>query len=479
MFTLEAHTSVPLVQQIVSNFINLIEENKLRAGAKLPSIRQFAKSHAVSVFTVADAYDRLVAQGYLVSRANTGFFVRRTAFVDTPSAEGGIRRRAPFDSMWCLREVFENRGLALKPGCGWLPDTWLFKEGVQRGFRALAADGNDLGGYGDPLGYKPLRQVIRDLMSEQEITVNLGQVLLTQGSSQAMDLAARSLVKPGDAVLVDDPGYANQLFSLRFMGARLLGVPRTPDGYDIAAMERLIEEHRPSVFFTQPRLHSPTGSVASLSQMHRVLSLIEKHDMVLVENDIYADLDLVARQSFASLDQLTRVVYIRSFSKTMSPNLRTGYVVANPDLIEEFAQLKMMSGLTSSEISERIAHHVLTDGRWRKHLKNVQARLAEAHQQTSTRLTDLGFRIFAEPKSGLFLWAHHPDIDDTAILSTEATDRDIMMGPGHLYSTSLEPTHWLRFNPAFCQDDRSYSFLEQACKRHAALRDEQPLSAAA
>ena len=94
---------------------------------------------------------------------------------------------------------------------------------MRRSLRNLAADDVDLGGYGEPKGYLPLRQVVRDLLASREIVVNAEQVLLTQGSSQALDLAARQLVRPGDAVLVDEPGYANLLFSLRFLGARLVG----------------------------------------------------------------------------------------------------------------------------------------------------------------------------------------------------------------------------------------------------------------
>ncbi len=121
------------------------------------------------------------------------------------------------------------------------------------------------------------------------------------------------------------PGYPNLLFSLRFLGAKLIGVPRTPNGYDLAALEALVIEHQPKVFFTQPRLQSPTGSVANLAHLHRVVQLAEQHHFTVVENDIYADLDPEPRPSLASLDQLQRVVYISSFSKTISPNLRVGY----------------------------------------------------------------------------------------------------------------------------------------------------------
>ena len=462
MLTLQPSSSVPLVVQIVDGLRRLIEDGALRAGTKLPSIRQFAHAHAVSVFTVVEAYDRLVAHGWIVSRPHSGFFVRRRsgaasgALAPTATAASG----AAFDAMWYLRKIFENRHLSMKPGCGWLPHDWLFEDGLKRSLRALAAEEVDLAGYGDPKGYPPLRQWIRDALAEQEIAVTPEQVLLTQGSSQALDLAARRLVRAGDAVLVDDPGYANLLFGLRFLGAKLHGVPRTPTGYDLATLERLAETHKPRVFFTHPRLQSPTGSVAQLAHLHRVLQIAEKHDMLIVENDIYVDLDPDPRPSLASLDQLNRVVQIGSLSKTVSPNIRIGHLVAHPDLVEDLAQLKMIAGLTSSEFGERLAHGALTEGRWRKHLKSLRERLARAHERVGTRLDALGFEIFAEPKAGMFLWSRHPQLPDAAPLSHLAAEADILLGPGHLFSARLEPSPWMRFNVAYCGDERVFGFLE-------------------
>ena len=459
MFSLDPESSLALVVQIVAGFRRVIEEGTLRAGSKAPSIRQFAHAHGVSVFTVVDAYDRLVALGYFASRPHSGFFVKQR-----PLAVAGALGHGPgfsFDSMWYLRRIFENRALRMKPGCGWLPSDWLFQEGVRRGLRTLAADNADLGGYGEPKGYPPLRQLVRDLLAEQQIGVGTEQVLLTQGSSQAMDLVARRLVRAGDAVLVDEPGYPNLLFSLRFLGARLIGVPRTAAGYDLAALERLVLEHQPRVFFTQPRLQSPTGSVAQLAHLHRVVQLAEKHDFRVVENDIYADLDPEPRPSLASLDQLNRVVYISSFSKTISPNIRVGYLAANPDLLEDLAQLKMLSGLTSSEFSERVAHGALIDGRWRKHIKGLRERLAKAHEGAASSLLKLGFEIFLEPKAGIFLWARHPAIADATELASKASEQDILLGPGHLFSPDLQPSPWFRFNVAFCDDPAVFAFLRQ------------------
>ena len=165
MLTLQSQSTVPLVTQIVDGLRRLIDEGALRAGTKVPSIRQFAHAHEVSVFTVVEAFDRLVALGYLVSRPHSGFFVRKRAAVENREPAGAARAGYRFDSAWYLRKIFENRHLTMKAGCGWLPSDWLFEDGVRRSLRALAADHVDLGGYGDPKGFPPLREFIRDAMA--------------------------------------------------------------------------------------------------------------------------------------------------------------------------------------------------------------------------------------------------------------------------------------------------------------------------
>ena len=121
----------------------------------------------------------------------------------------------------------------------------------------------------------------------------------------------------------------------------------------------------------------------------------------------------------------------------------------------------MVSGLTSSDITERITFGVVTDGRWRKHLKSLRERLAEAHRTVGRRLEGLGFELFHEPEAGMYLWARHPDLPDSALLTQDATGEGIMLGPGALFLVEPRPTGWLRFNVAFCADERMWRFLEQ------------------
>jgi len=119
----------------------------------------------------------------------------------------------------------------------------------------------------------------------------------------------------------------------------------------------------------------------------------------------------------------------------------------------------MVSGLTSSDLTERLAFGALSEGRWRKHLKSLRSRLADAHGRVARRLADLGFELFNEPKAGMYLWARHPDLTDGAELTRLAAGEGMMLGPGHLFLVEPRTTGWLRFNVAFSDDERVYAFL--------------------
>ncbi|MCL4183279.1 MAG: PLP-dependent aminotransferase family protein [Burkholderiaceae bacterium] len=465
MLTLDPHAPTPLVLQIVGGIKALIAERKLRPGAKLWSIRQFAETHGVSVSTVVEAYDRLVAEGHLVPRQGAGFYVRAVAH-GPYREENRSLRNVRFDPLWFVRRVWESHAAEVTPGFGWVPDAWLDGEAVRRALRSLA--GKPVGptlGYGHPKGLLALRLKICDWLAEQEIAAAPDQVLLTTGASHALELVSQYLLRPGDAVLVDEPGYSVMMFNLRARGARLLGVPWTPAGPDLQALEKLAAEHRPRAFFTNPRLHNPSGASYAAATAHRVLQLADRHDFVVVENDVCADLDTQSRRSLACLDQLERVIYLTSFSKSISPRLRVGFVVAHPDAVEDLTQIKMMTGLTSPELSERLAHEILTEGRHRKQVRALRNRLAAAQEQTCRRLEQAGLVLFDTPRAGLFAWARHPGHADSAPLCYAAIESDLLLAPGHLFMTEDQPTPWMRFNVAFSDQAALYRFLENLERR--------------
>jgi len=286
MLNLEPHGRTPLVDQIVTAVQREVSD-VFSPGTRVPSIREFARSYGVSRFTVVEAYDRLVAMGYLEARRGSGFYTTHRPS-EMRWSDADANRASGFDVAWMIRHVLEERGGTLMAGAPWLPDEWLDQAGIRNIVRQLARNNGDhLLGYGHPAGYLPLRQQLQLKLSELGIAASPEQIVLTHGTSQALDLVIKRFVRPGDSVLVDDPGYYNVFGYLRMHGARLLGVPRNADGPDIGELRRLAAEHRPKVYFTQTVMQNPTGTDMSPAVMYRVLQASEELDLTIIEDDTW------------------------------------------------------------------------------------------------------------------------------------------------------------------------------------------------
>jgi DNA-binding transcriptional MocR family regulator len=274
-----------------------------------------------------------------------------------------------------------------------------------------------------------------------------------------MDLVARYFIRAGDAVLVDDPGYFILFGGLQSFGARIVGVPWNADGPDVEKMEALIKEHRPKLFFTNTILHNPTGASISQPVAHRILQLAEKYDLMLVEDDIYGDFHPGTATRLATLDQLQRVIYVSSFSKSVSASLRVGYLACSPALATSLCDVKLLTGLTTSEISERLMYQLLTEGHYRKHLDKLRTKLQQARDKTIARLEGLGFTLHCEPPGGMFIWAQREDLSNTAEVASLAASKGIMLAPGNMFRPHQEPSPWFRFNVAHCDDEGTFGFF--------------------
>ena len=395
--TVDGHR--PLADQIVAGIKRQIDDRHLRPGTRLPSIRAFAANYSVSRFTVVEAYDRLVAMGYLQSRRGAGFYTTAAP------APAGATLPVPSDHhkhneelVWLIRRLLEADENTALAGGPWLPNSWLDEAGIRQSLNALARkNGAHLLEYGHPFGYLPLREQLALMLSGLGITAHPGQILLTQGTSQALELVIRYLLKPGDAALVDDPGYYNMFGNLRLQGVRMLAVPRNADGPDIAILEKLAAAHRPKVYFTQSVMQNPTGTDMSPHVAYRVLQAAERCNFAVVEDDIFSDLQVKPTPRLATLDQLQRVIYVRSFSKTLSGSLRVGFVACSQDIANELADIKMLTSITTSQFTERLIYLMLVDGHYRKYLSRLQERLGEARLDVVRAFERIGLEPFVEP----------------------------------------------------------------------------------
>lgn len=470
--TLSRAAGESLTDQIVRTVAARIDERELRSGSRMPSIRRFADSHGVSPFTVVAAYDKLVARGYLESRRGAGFFIReRTLAGRPPSAAASASAPEPvgqsLDVVWLVRNMFRQMPHQQMPGTGVLPGEWLDGDSVANALRAIGRQSAGvLLNYGVPQGFLPLRQQLQRKLAELEIAAAPEQIVTTAGVTQGLDMVAREFTRPGDTVLVDDPAWFLMFGSFAALGARVVGVPRLPDGPDLARLAELAALHKPKLYVINSVLHNPSSTSLSAAKAYQVLRIAAEHDFTIVEDDIYCDLHpgsaVQPATRLAALDQLQRVIYLSGFSKTMAANLRVGFIATSPDLARRLADRKMLQTLTTSDIGERVVYKILSEGAYRKHAERMRTRLDGLRARTVRQLERVGLRVDVAPPAGMFVWADAGC--DTNVLAERAMAQGILLAPGSLFSPSQLPSTFMRLNVAAMQDAAIWRFLEKALR---------------
>lgn len=439
-----------------------IASRSLMPGARVPSIRAMTETLGVSKSTVVEAYDRLVAEGTIVARRGSGFFVSGHA-PPLALADLGPRLDRQVDPLWLTRQSLETGQKALKPGCGWLPASWLPEDGVRRALRAVARDPHAaLADYATPPGLPALRQQLAWRLAQHGVDAPPEQIILTDGGTHALDLVCRFLLEPGDTVLIDDPCYFNFQALLRAHRARIVSVPYTPSGPDLAAFERVLVEHRPRLYVTNSAIHNPTGATLAPAVAHRLLKLAGEHKLLIVEDDIFADFEDEAAPRLAAFDGLARVVSIGSFSKTLSAAVRCGFIAARADWVEPLIDLKLATSFGNGQLAASVVHRLLVDGTYRRHLEGMRAKLADAMGETIRRLTQAGLDIWTRPRAGMFVWARLPGGLDGAEIARHALVDNVVLAPGNVFSASHSAAGFLRFNVSQCNRPKAYEALQRA-----------------
>lgn len=277
----------------------------------------------------------------------------------------------------------------------------------------------------------------------------------------AIDLIGRLLIQPGDRVFADDPCYFNVLANMRAHRAQVIGVPFQRNGPDLDAFAALAAQHRPVLYITNSALHNPTGATLSSAVAHGLLKIAEAFDIAIIEDDIYADFEEQPAPRLAAMDQLNRVMYTGSFSKTLSAASRCGWIAARQDWIEGLTDLKMATAISNNELSAQFIHSLLTDGSYRKHVESMRARLRAASVRVRERLVSCGLILWTEPQGGMFLWAMLPDGACSADVGRRALANGIAMAPGNVFSVSRSAGGFMRFNAAQSESPRLYDFLRR------------------
>jgi DNA-binding transcriptional MocR family regulator len=450
-----------LVDQIVAGIADMVSRRLLRIGTRMPSVRQFAKVNGVSTFTVVESYDRLLHLGLLSARRGSGFFVARSAPGSAPASCAPSASHV-VDAL--VPDLYSGQSEALPVGSGWLPPEWHGESTILDAVRhAMKIPAGRLRGYGHPLGFPALRQHLAASLSDALFAVGPEQVLLTHGATHAFDLVLRTLTRPGDVVFVEDPGYSNLLALVRHHGCVPVGIPRDANGLDLDLLAARAAATPPKLMFVNTVLQNPLGTSLPQTQAHRLLALAEQFDFWLVEDDIYRELAARGEASLAAMDGLRRVIRIGSFSKTLSPVLRVGSICASASLLPELVRVKMITGLTTSEINERAVYDAIGSRAYRKQVERLLQQLDDARARALERLGEAGLAPLAQPRGGMFVSAGFPGPATAQrngrAIAEQALRAGILLAPGEFFSLAPPPTAWFRFNVAYAGDPVLLDFL--------------------
>ncbi|MBT2321208.1 PLP-dependent aminotransferase family protein [Variovorax paradoxus] len=345
-----------------------------------------------------------------------------------------------------IRELFKLLG---KPGiisfAGGFPDSAMFDvEGLKEASaKALAEEPGGALQYGATEGYEPLRSQLSAFMKGKGVEVDPGGLIVTTGSQQALDLLGKTLISPGDKVIVEGPTFLATIQCFRLYGAQLISAPIDADGVDVDKLEQLIAEHKPKFVYLIPTFGNPSGAMLSLARRKKVLELAVKHQTVIVEDDPYGDL-YFGKAPPPSIMSLTRevpgsrelVVHCGSLSKVLSPGLRIGWMIGPAELLAKATMCKQFSDAHTSTFAQATAAQYLKSGRMPDTLAKVRKVYGERALAMGAALKrELGDAIaFEQPGGGLFFWARltgaNGKLADANMLAQRAIEKGVAFVPG-------------------------------------------------
>lgn len=346
-----------------------------------------------------------------------------------------------------------------KPGAGRYPKEYMDKLNLER-YLGHASDNAEVAdfdrGNGDPAGNVLLRGLIVDILSKRALTADSQNVLLTYGTNHSLDLIIRQFLTKGDQVIVESPGYYPLFSKLDLHQVHINAIKRTKFGLDVNNLESIIQKQQPKILFLQPFAHNPTGTDLNVPNMAAIQRLCIKYNVLIVENDPF----LLARDGAASyfFNKDCPVIYVSSFSKTISAAIRCGFIIASKSVIKSLTRLKMITVINTSSIMENILNHLITSGALANHLHALKTLSDEKSAAAITALSKIdGLTLYPHNSSGNFLWFRIP-MDDKKVVN-DAKSNNIFIAPGNLFFPSASPYFALRVNK-FYIDKTTVKFIK-------------------
>ncbi|HEY9761913.1 MAG TPA: PLP-dependent aminotransferase family protein [Trichocoleus sp.] len=434
----------PVYLQLRNRIRQLIQLGGLQPGDRLPSIRQMAETVSVNKLTVVEAYSVLEADGLIQARPGAGYYITQPAqrspnrpCTFAPDQQVIIPREENISFLETSQAILQAESQ---------PDIIQFSSGFPQASgvedlqriarRAVKEVAERLFTHNHPQGEPKLRSQITQLLIQLGLSLVPENLLITNGSMQALSLITQHLIQPGDWVVVESPTFHGYLSLLRQVGARIIAIPMTARGMNLDLLEQYLQSHRPKLIYTISTQHNPTGITTDLSHRRQLLDLADQYDCLIVEDNAYEWLSFgPTPPPIKALDRHDRVLYLGTFSKTLMPALRVGYAVITGPLYQPLVERKLLHDFHVSVVSQAIVSEYLGSGHYRRRLnmlrainlqnRDVMLKALEAHLP--------GTISWTVPQGGLFLWVQLPDSTDLKVVCYEAAKQKLLVGAGSAF----------------------------------------------
>jgi DNA-binding transcriptional MocR family regulator len=433
---LDRNSAQAVYLQIRDRIRRLIESGALQPGDQLPSIRSLAESAHVNKLTVIEAYSVLEADGLVQARQGSGYFVSPPPIACPQSVSASHfappqevivseQQGGSYFNFYMSSLAAQQHTDMINLSGGFPMDSGL-EDLTKIARRAVKQVGSTLFNYDLPQGQLALRQQISRMLVQRGLEVTPDNLIITNGSKQGLALGLHYYVEPGDWVIVESPTFHGVLEILSSLKARVIGIPMTAEGMNLELLEQYLHTHRPKLIYTISTLHNPTGVTTSQSHRSSLLRLAQRYDCKILEDNAYEGLHFESvPPPIKALDQQDVVTYLGTFSKTLMPGIRVGYMVVTGEHYLPLVERKLLHDLHVSTVSQAIVSEYLASGHYRRHLSHLQSK----HQQSRNAMLSALERYFPPeaswtvPNGGIFLWVQLPaDVSMPAICQAALSD---------------------------------------------------------
>ncbi|RAP75860.1 PLP-dependent aminotransferase family protein [Paenibacillus montanisoli] len=397
-----------LYRQVYEYVVNQIERGDWNAGEKLPSVRQLALELDVNRLTVFKAYQHLKQEGKVEVKEKSGYYVASRHKPQVESDDSERHWKNKLSEIQRKPAIYQFSTAIIDPNL--LPNLFL-SDYVKQVFDIYP---KLMGTYSTAQGDEELREHLsRYMVRKHRLQLTASELLITSGAQQAIDLIARTYIRPMDAIMVERPTYSAALDVFRAYGARFFAVDITPEGYDLEKVEQVMKQHRPRFFYMNPTFHNPTGYTVPSAQRKQLVELAERYRCLLIEDDAFNDMyfDQPPPPPLFSYDTEGWVVYIRSFCKYVAPGLRICAVMGRKSVIQPLISSKSLADNGTPLVNQKIFLHYFESDRMQQHLKKLRIALQIRRDIMEEELIQAQAPDWqwVSPKGGLYLWIKLPD----------------------------------------------------------------------